>query len=86
MNGGIIMIFEKIKEIIVETLNIDENTVLLDSEIKDLTVDSLEVYDILTSIEEEFDIAVPEDTVDEIKTVRDIVNYIEKCVDSEEEE
>ncbi len=80
------MIFEKIKEIIVETLNIDENTVLLDSEIKDLTVDSLEVYDILTSIEEEFDIAVPEDTVDEIKTVRDIVNYIEKCVDSEEEE
>lgn len=80
------MIFEKIKEIIVETLNIDENTVLLDSEIKDLTVDSLEVYDILTSIEEEFDITVPEETVDEIKTVRDIVNYIEKCVDSEEEE
>lgn len=80
------MIFEKIKEIIVETLNIDENTVLLDSEIKDLTVDSLEVYDILTSIEEEFDITVPEETVDEIKTVRDIVNYIEKCIDNEAEE
>lgn len=77
------MIFEKVKEIIIEQLGVDEDTVTADANIKDLTVDSLEVYDIISSLEEEFDITIPEEAVDEIKTVSDIVNYIEKNVDAD---
>ncbi|MDD6279000.1 MAG: acyl carrier protein [Oscillospiraceae bacterium] len=77
------MIFEKVKEIITETLGVDENTVTSDAAVRDLTVDSLEVYDIINSIEEEFDISVPEEAVDDIKTVGDIVSYIENCTDAE---
>ncbi len=77
------MIFEKVKEIIIEQLGVDEDTVTADANIKDLTVDSLEVYDIISSLEEEFDLTIPEEAVDEIKTVSDIVNYIEKNVDAD---
>ena len=77
------MIFEKVKEIITETLGVDEKTVTSDAAVRDLTVDSLEVYDIINSIEEEFDISVPEEAVDDIKTVGDIVSYIENCTDAE---
>ncbi|MGN0580487.1 MAG: acyl carrier protein [Ruminococcus sp.] len=77
------MVFEKVKEIITETLGVDENIVTSDAAVRDLTVDSLEVYDIINSIEEEFDISVPEEAVDDIKTVGDIVSYIENCTDAE---
>lgn len=78
------MIFENIKDIIVEILGINKDIVTADTNIKDLTVDSLEMYDILNAIEEEFDISVPEDAIDEIKTVNDIVNYIEKNIEPTE--
>ena len=77
------MIFEKVKEIIIEQLGVDEDTVTADANIKDLTVDSLEVYDIISSLEEECDLTIPEEAGDEIITVSDIVNYIEKNVDAD---
>lgn len=78
------MIFENIKDIIVEILGVNKDIVTADTNIKDLTMDSLEMYDILNAIEEEFDISVPEDAIDEIKTVNDIVNYIEKTIEPTE--
>lgn len=71
--------FEKVKEIIEEQLNIDNtNLITMDTElIDDLGADSLDAVEIIMNIEDEFDISVDEDHIDNIKTVGDIVNYIE---------
>ena len=72
--------FEKVKNIIVDKLNIDESTVItMDTNlIDDLNADSLDAFDIIVEIEEEFDITVDEDVVENIKTVGDIINYLEE--------
>ena len=78
------MIFDKIKDIIVEQLDADEDAVTLTANIQeDLGADSLDIVDLITTIEDEFDLSIPDEAVDEIKTVGDIVNYIEKNSDAE---
>ena len=73
------MIFEKLKDIIAEQLSVEADEVKLDANIQDdLGADSLDIVDLITTIEDEFDISIPDDVVEEIKTVGDIVNYIEK--------
>ncbi|WP_431767934.1 acyl carrier protein [Ruminococcus flavefaciens] len=79
-----IMIFEKLKDIIAEQLSVEADEVNMDSNIQDdLGADSLDVVDLITTIEDEFDISIPDEAVEEIKTVGDIVNYIEKNTDAE---
>ncbi|WP_028517149.1 acyl carrier protein [Ruminococcus flavefaciens] len=78
------MIFEKLKDIIAEQLSVEADEVSLESNIQDdLGADSLDVVDLITTIEDEFDISIPDEAVEEIKTVGDIVNYIEKNTDAE---
>ncbi|MBO4492821.1 MAG: acyl carrier protein [Ruminococcus sp.] len=78
------MIFEKLKDIIAEQLSVEADEVNLDSNIQDdLGADSLDVVDLITTIEDEFDLSIPDEAVEEIKTVGDIVNYIEKNTDAE---
>ena len=78
------MIFEKLKDIIAEQLSVEADEVNLDANIRDdLGADSLDVVDLITTIEDEFDISIPDEAVEEIKTVGDIVNYIEKNTDAE---
>ncbi len=73
------MVFDKIKEIIVEQLGVEEDAVTLDSNIQeDLGADSLDIVDLIQTIEDEYDLSIPDEAVEEIKTVGDIVNYIEK--------
>ena len=71
--------FDKIKEIIVEQLNIDEGAFInLDTNLQeDLDADSLDAVEIIMNIEEEFDIKVDDDELENIKTIGDIVKYIE---------
>ncbi len=72
------MEFEKLKEIISQQLNIDESLITADTVLRDdLGVDSLELYEVLTAIEDEFDIEIDEDDVENIITVGDAVDYIE---------
>ena len=72
------MVFDKIKSIIVEQLDADENDVKMESNIQDdLGADSLDVVDLVMSIEENFDIEIPDEDVENIKTVGDIGKYIE---------
>lgn len=72
------MVFEKIREIIVEQLDVEEDKVTLEASITDdLGADSLDVVDLVMSIEESFDIEIPDEEVENIKTVGDIVKYIE---------
>ena len=72
------MIFEKVKKLISEQLDVEESVVTEAASITDnLGADSLDVVDLVMSIEDEFSVEIPEDQVENIKTVGDIVKYIE---------
>ena len=72
------MIFEKVKTIIAEQLDIDPESVTYDSSITDdLGADSLDVVDLVMSFEDEFGVEIPDDDVENIHTVADIIKYIE---------
>lgn len=73
------MVFEKIKAILIDQLDVDEDAVTMEASITDdLGADSLDIADIVMSIEEEFDVEVPDDQLQNIKVVGDIVKYIEE--------
>ena len=75
------MEFEKLRDIIVEVLNVDENEVTMESTfIDDLGADSLDVFQIIMGIEEEFDIEIPKEEAEKIVTVGDAVEQIKKAV------
>ena len=72
------MVFDKVMDIIVDQLDVEEDVVKMEAVIiDDLGADSLDVVDLVMSIEEEFDIEIPDEAVEGIKTVGDIVSYIE---------
>lgn len=76
------MVFDKIKDIIVEQLDVEEDAVTMEASItEDLGADSLGVVDLVMSIEESFDVEIPDEEVENIKTVGDIVKYIENKVE-----
>lgn len=72
------MVFEKIRDIVVEQLDVDADKVTLSASItEELGADSLDVVDLVMSLEEEFDMEIPDEAVENIKTIGDIVKYIE---------
>ena len=76
------MVFDKIKDIIVEQLDVEEDAVTMEASITDdLGADSLDVVDLVMSLEESFDVEIPDEEVENIKTVGDIVKYIENKVE-----
>ena len=71
------MEFEKLKKIIIEVLNVDEEEIKEDTTfIDDLGADSLDVFQIIMGIEEEFDIEIPNEEAEKIVTVGDAVEQI----------
>lgn len=75
------MVFEKVRDILVDQLDLEEEKVTMDASITDdLGADSLDVVDLVMSLEEEFDVEIPDNQVENIKTVGDIVRYIEDNV------
>lgn len=72
------MVFEKLKKIISEQLEVDQSIVSEGSSITgELGADSLDLVDLAMSIEDEFDIELSDDALEKIKTVGDLVTYIE---------
>lgn len=70
--------FERVQKIICEQLEIDSHLVTEDVSISgDLGADSLDLVDLSMSIEEEFNLEVPDDVLDHVRTVGDIVKFIE---------
>ena len=70
--------FEKIKEVLVEQLNIDEDEITLDADIKkDLGADSLDILQLLMAIEDEYGITIPDEELANFTTVQDVVDYME---------
>ena len=71
------MTFDKVKEIIVETLGIDEEQVTEQTNLfDDLEADSLDIVELMMALEEEFDIEIPDEDAEKIVTVGDAVAYI----------
>ena len=72
------MEFEKLKKIIAEVLNVDEEEITMETTfVDDLGADSLDIFQIIMGIEEEFDIEIDNEEAEKIATVQDAVNYIE---------
>ncbi len=72
------MVFEKVREILVDQLDVEEDAVTMEASITgDLGADSLDIVDLVMSLEEEFDTEIPDEEIENIKTVGDIVKYIE---------
>lgn len=71
--------FEKIKEIIVETINVDEELITPEATLmEDLGIDSLSAVELAMELETEFDIRIEDDELANLKTVQDIIDVVEK--------
>ena len=77
------MELDKLKKIIVEVLNVEENDITMDTTfIDDLGADSLDVFQIIMGLEEEFDIEIPNEQAEKIVTVADAVEQIKNALNN----
>ena len=71
--------FEKVRDIVVEQLGVEADEVALDSTfIDDLGADSLDIVELIMAFEEEFNIEIPDEAAEKIKSVQDVGNYIDQ--------
>ncbi len=71
--------FDKVRDIVVEQLGVEADEVSLESTfIDDLGADSLDIVELIMAFEEEFSIEIPDEAAEKIKTVQDVVNYIDQ--------
>ncbi|MBO5666600.1 MAG: acyl carrier protein [Firmicutes bacterium] len=72
------MVFDKIKEIIIEQLSVEEDDITMDTHLmKDLEADSLDAVEIIMAIEDEYGIEIPDEVAEKFQTVGDLVHYVE---------
>ena len=77
------MEFEKLKKIIAEVLNVDEEEITMETTfVDDLGADSLDVFQIIMGLEEEIDIEIPNEEAEKIVTVGDAVEQIKNALNS----
>ncbi|MBE6769577.1 MAG: acyl carrier protein [Ruminococcaceae bacterium] len=73
------MVFDKIREILADQLDANVDEMTMDTRIaEDLGADSLDVVEMLMSVEDEFGIEIPDDAIEDLKTIGNVVEYIEK--------
>ena len=73
------MVFEKIREILMEQLDVEESVVTMEASIlEDLGADSLDIVDLVMTLEDEFDMEIADEDAEKINTVGDAVNYIKE--------
>ena len=71
--------FDKVRDIVVEQLGSEADEVTLESTfIDDLGADSLDIVELIRAFEEEFNVEIPDEAAEKIKTVQDVVNYIDQ--------
>lgn len=71
------MVLEKVKSILAEQFDVEEDDITPETRlVEELGADSLDVVDLLMSVEDEFEIEVPDEEIENIKSVDDIVSYI----------
>ena len=73
-----IMVFDKIKKMLADQLDADAEEMTMETDIADdLGADSLDVVELLMSIEDEFDVEIPDEEIENLKTIGDVVEYIQ---------
>ena len=78
------MIFDKIKEIIIEQLGVEDSDIQQDTSLtKDLEADSLDAVEIIIAIEEEYDIEIPDEEAEKFTNIGDIVEFVKSKTDQE---
>ncbi len=71
--------FERVKSVIVDQLGVDEDTVTAEASfVDDLGADSLDIVELIMGLETEFDLEIPDEEAEKIRTVGDAVNYIKE--------
>ncbi len=76
-----LMVFERIRKILCDQLDLEEDNVTMESDIvEDLEADSLDVVDLMMTIEDEFSLEVPDEEIENFRTVGDVVRFIEENV------
>ncbi|MDF2699741.1 MAG: acyl carrier protein [Haloplasmataceae bacterium] len=72
------MIFEKVVELIANELSVSKEEIKMETHLQnDLGADSLDAVELIMTVEEEFDLSIPDDLAQGLKTVGDIVRYLE---------
>ena len=72
------MVFDKVKEIIIDQLDVDASAIIPDTSLtKDLEADSLDAVEIIMAIEDEYEIEIPDEEAEKFANIGDIVNFIE---------
>lgn len=75
------MEFEKLKKIIIEVLNVDESEITMETRfVDDLGADSLDIFQILNGVEDEFDVEIDVDNAESIVTVADAIDKIKQAI------
>ena len=73
------MVFEKLKTIIIEEFEIEEELITMNTSLTDeLDIDSLDLVDLVMTVEDEFSIELPDEALESMKTIGDLVKYIEE--------
>jgi acyl carrier protein len=73
-------IFDDVKEVVVEQLNVNPDEVTESSDfVEDLGADSLDVVELVMALEEKFEVEIPDEAAEGIKSVKDVVAYIENA-------
>lgn len=76
------MILERLKEIVAEQLEIDAETITAETRLnEDLNADSLDVVEMLMALEDEFGVDIPDEEIEKMKTIGDVVNFIQENKD-----
>ena len=71
------MEFEKLKKIIAEVLNVDEDEITMDTTfVDDLGADSLDLFELVMALEEEYGVEIPSEDLEKILTVQDVIDYM----------
>lgn len=71
--------FDKVKEIVADSLGVEESTITMESSFKeDLGADSLDLFEMVMALEEEYGVEIPTEDLEKIATVGDVVAYLDK--------
>ena len=72
------MVFERIKDIISEQFDIAAEKISMESTLEELDIDSIDAMDLIMDMEEEFDLEVPDEVLEAMKTVGDVISYLKE--------